>query len=140
MSQVAGHNGRPERPAIDTQTFHAVIRGERQGCAPGLARGLLAGASVLFGVGANLRRIAYDVGLLPVSRAGVPVVSVGNLTAGGTGKTPVVELLARTLRDRGRQVAVLSRGYKSRKLDRLQDWTLAFESRYAKDKINRTSS
>ncbi|NIP93458.1 MAG: tetraacyldisaccharide 4'-kinase, partial [Akkermansiaceae bacterium] len=49
-------------------------------------------------------------------------ISVGNLTVGGTGKTPVVELLARTLRDRGRRVAVLSRGYKSRKLEKLQEW------------------
>jgi tetraacyldisaccharide 4'-kinase len=50
------------------------------------------------------------------------VISVGNLTVGGTGKTPVVELLARTLRDRGRKVAVLSRGYKSKPLKTLQEW------------------
>jgi tetraacyldisaccharide 4'-kinase len=46
---------------------------------------------------------------------GVPVISIGNLTVGGTGKTPVVELLAKALRDRGRRVAILSRGYKSKR-------------------------
>ncbi len=44
---------------------------------------------------------------------GCPVVSVGNITVGGTGKTPVVELLARELTAGGRKVAILSRGYKS---------------------------
>ena len=44
---------------------------------------------------------------------GTTVISVGNLTVGGTGKTPVVELLAKTLRDQGRKVTILSRGYKS---------------------------
>ncbi len=47
---------------------------------------------------------------------------MGNLTVGGTGKTPVVELLAKTLRERGRRVAILSRGYKSRKLKEPQNW------------------
>jgi len=46
---------------------------------------------------------------------GCLVVSIGNLTVGGTGKTPVVELFARALRDGGRKVAILSRGYKSEK-------------------------
>ena len=53
---------------------------------------------------------------------GTQVVAIGNITVGGTGKTPVVELLARSLRDRGRRVAILSRGYKSRKLERPQHW------------------
>jgi tetraacyldisaccharide 4'-kinase len=44
---------------------------------------------------------------------GCMVISIGNLTVGGTGKTPVVEMFARALRERGRQVAILSRGYKS---------------------------
>ena len=46
---------------------------------------------------------------------GCLVVVVGNLTVGGTGKTPVVEIFARNLAQRGRKVAILSRGYKSRK-------------------------
>jgi tetraacyldisaccharide 4'-kinase len=70
----------------------------------------------------RLRLKAYRQHWFEQSRLATMVISVGNLTVGGTGKTPVVELLARTLRDRGRKVAVLSRGYKSRKLDEPQEW------------------
>jgi len=54
---------------------------------------------------------------------GTHVVSIGNLTVGGTGKTPVTEMLARALRERGRSVAILSRGYKSRRLKEPQRWS-----------------
>lgn len=59
----------------------------------------------------GLRASFYRLGLLSGYQAGVPVVSVGNLTVGGTGKTPVVDLLARKLLARGIPVAVVSRGY-----------------------------
>ena len=53
---------------------------------------------------------------------GCLVVVVGNLTVGGTGKTPVVEKFAKALRDRGRKVAILSRGYKSKSAPLWQKW------------------
>src|SRR5207244_2690672 len=53
----------------------------------------------------------YRAGLLPASRATVPVISIGNLTAGGTGKTPLTIALAARLMARGETVAVLARGY-----------------------------
>ena len=59
------------------------------------------------------RNQAYDRGWKKTSKAMVPVVSVGNLTAGGTGKSPTVAMLARWFRDRGTRVAILSRGYGS---------------------------
>ena len=62
----------------------------------------------------QLRLNLYGNRILRQHEMGCFVVSVGNLTTGGTGKTPVVELLARTLADRGRRVAVLSRGYRSK--------------------------
>lgn len=64
--------------------------------------------------GAQLKLWLYRNRILRDQPLGCLVVVVGNLTAGGTGKTPVVEKLARALRDRGRKVAILSRGYKSK--------------------------
>jgi len=58
-----------------------------------------------------VRNRGYDRGWLRSHSAAVPVVSVGNLTLGGTGKTPMVEWLARWFRCRGLRVAILSRGY-----------------------------
>jgi tetraacyldisaccharide 4'-kinase len=88
---------------------------------PGLAGALLAPplrlAEALFRAGAALRGALYDAGLLRAARAGVPVVSIGNLAVGGAGKTPVAMAVARRLAARGRRVAVLSRGYGASRRD-----------------------
>lgn len=68
-------------------------------------------ASLLMGMAVRLRNGLYDWKLLTSGRLPVPVISVGALTAGGSGKTPVVRYLARRLRDAGYRPAVLSRGY-----------------------------
>lgn len=65
----------------------------------------------LFGLSVRLRRSAYDRRWLKIERVSVPVISVGNISVGGTGKTPVVEWIARLLQDQGLVVGVLSRGY-----------------------------
>lgn len=71
----------------------------------------------------QLRLTLYEQGvLLRRKQFGCTVVSVGNLTVGGTGKTPVVELLARTLRKEGRRVAILSRGYRSQAKPAIVRW------------------
>jgi len=68
--------------------------------------------SVLFGAAAALRGAAYARGLLTRESLPVPVISVGNLAVGGTGKTPAVIALARALGASGKRVGILTRGYK----------------------------
>ncbi len=72
---------------------------------------LLAPAAALFAVAAAGRRGLYRLGVLPVGECGAPVVVVGNLTAGGGGKTPVVIALALELQKCGMNPGVVSRGY-----------------------------
>jgi tetraacyldisaccharide 4'-kinase len=95
------------------QYFHALIRGEQRGWWAALQRGGLRAVSVPYGGVVRLRNWLFDKGFKGSTRVNVPVVSVGNLTLGGTGKTPCVEYIARFYRTRGLRVAVLSRGYGS---------------------------
>ena len=68
--------------------------------------------SILYGVVVRTRIFFYSFGFWNPKRLPCPVISVGNITVGGTGKTPLVMALARRLMDRGIPVAILSRGYK----------------------------
>lgn len=66
-----------------------------------------------YAAGVSLRNIAYDTGLLRIYKASAAVISVGNITAGGTGKTPLVIWLANYFDQKGAKCAILTRGYKS---------------------------
>ncbi len=68
--------------------------------------------SFVFAAVVSLRYALYRTGVLRRFPLGVQVISIGNVTAGGTGKTPVTEIFARTLAEEGRKVAILSRGYR----------------------------
>ena len=97
----------------ERQFLKEVISGQRRDLAAALTRiGLSVVEPVYWGAVAA-RNYVYDHRWLAVHRAGLPVISVGNLTTGGTGKSPFVMWLARHFRDRGRRVCVLSRGYKA---------------------------
>lgn len=76
-----------------------------------MKRSLLAPAAWLYGAAASVRNRAYDRGWLAAEQLDCPVISVGNMTAGGTGKTPLVELIARALLAQGKKPAILTRGY-----------------------------
>ncbi len=77
-------------------------------------RGFLFFGSRIYRHVVQFRHWLYDKGIYRRNPLGCLVVSIGNLTCGGTGKTPVVEVFARTLSQKGRKVAILSRGYKSK--------------------------
>ena len=91
-----------------------VILEERKGIRESFVRALAYCLSKVFQVLVKTRRFLYNVRILRDSTLGVQVIAIGNLTVGGTGKTPVVEKFARELRDEGRNVAILSRGYRSK--------------------------
>ena len=91
-----------------------VIYGQRKGKRAALLRAVLYSLSKVFTVAVKARRFLYNFRILRDSTLGVQVIAIGNLTAGGTGKTPVVEKFARELQDAGRKVAILSRGYRSK--------------------------
>ena len=99
------------RRRINSEAWYAVIRGQRRGPVAMAARAGLRLASWPYGFATWARNRAFDRGWKTVHRAAVPVVSVGNLTLGGTGKTPCVEWVAKFFRERGVQVAIISRGY-----------------------------
>ncbi|MEQ1861431.1 MAG: tetraacyldisaccharide 4'-kinase [Chthoniobacteraceae bacterium] len=115
---------RLEQFAID------VILERRFGKRAAVLRWFLQALSWLFRGGVQTRLWLYRHSFAKQHYPGVLVISVGNLTVGGTGKTPVVERLARTLKNGGRRVAILSRGYKAKKpplLRRLQRKWLGME-------------
>ena len=93
------------------QAFLKLVRGETRGVIASCVRSGLGLASQGYRLGVAWRNRSYDRGKKAAFHPGVPVVSIGNLTLGGTGKTPMVEWVARWYRDREIRVAILSRGY-----------------------------
>src|SRR5438552_14781636 len=99
--------------AVETFVLEVIFE-QRPGKRAALVRGILSALSEIFAVGVKVRRFLYNARILRDSTLGVQVIAVGNLTVGGTGKTPVVEKFARELQHQGRTVAILSRGYRSK--------------------------
>jgi len=84
--------------------------------------GVLSALSTLFGWGVRLRNLLYDHRLLPSRRGPIPVIGVGNLAVGGTGKTPVSGWLISLLRAAGRRPALVARGYGRDELLLHREW------------------
>ena len=98
--------------SLDQNWFLETISGKRTGFFAAIARSLLFLASLVYRLAITLRNWFYESGLLKTHRVTLPVISIGNLTTGGTGKTPFVIWLSNRLNSEP-GVTVLSRGYGS---------------------------
>ncbi|MHB8897190.1 MAG: tetraacyldisaccharide 4'-kinase [Thermoguttaceae bacterium] len=96
---------------LSPSEFRNLISGRQRGVRAACLRTALAGAELPYRLAVGWRNRRYDRGGNRVHKVGVPVISVGNLTLGGTGKTPMVAWVARRLRDLAVRVTLISRGY-----------------------------
>lgn len=101
----------PRARAVHAQRFLEIVSGRERSLTAAAARAALGVAEGPYALAIALRNWRYDRNSDAVRRVSVPVISVGNLTVGGSGKTPMVKWIARRLRDRGVRVAIVSRGY-----------------------------
>ncbi len=98
---------------MDEQFAIDVLSGRRRGIIPTALRSACRVASWGYTAGMTLRNAAYDHGWLKTHRVDCPVISIGNITTGGTGKTPLVAWFAQRLQHAGYRPGILSRGYRS---------------------------
>lgn len=104
-------NSLAQKTVPSASDFRDLVSGRRRGVVPTLLRLVLRACEVPYSLAVQYRNRRYDGGKLEIHRVDVPVISVGNITTGGTGKTPMVEWIARWYRARGVRVALVSRGY-----------------------------
>jgi tetraacyldisaccharide 4'-kinase len=102
---------RKECDLLSPSRFREIVSGRQRGLGPDVLRGALRVAEWFYTAAVRWRNRRFDSGAANICRVDVPVVSVGNLTLGGTGKTPLVEWLARWFRGQSVRVALVSRGY-----------------------------
>lgn len=98
---------------MDEAAVHDLLSGRRRDLRARLLRSGLWLASVIYSVVIGLRNLGYQLGLLRIHRMPVPVISLGNLTTGGTGKTPLAAWLTNRMTAEGHKPGLLSRGYRS---------------------------
>jgi tetraacyldisaccharide 4'-kinase len=91
--------------------YRDLVEGRRTEPMDRLILGVLKGLSLFYSFALRLRAFAYGAGILKSHKLPCPVISVGNLTVGGTGKTPMVAWLASYLIGKGKRVVLISRGY-----------------------------
>jgi tetraacyldisaccharide 4'-kinase len=108
-----------------------VMSGQQTGLRASALRVAMAAAALPYGLASSMRNRIFDAGFRKMGRLPRPVISVGNITSGGTGKTPVIRWLAEQLRSAGQTVAILSRGY------RAQPGFLGDEQRMLSELLNR---
>ncbi len=111
------------------QYFLEIIRGRRRRPEDRLMIMILFVASRFYRMAVQMRLWMYSRRVYRPHALGCLVVSIGNLSCGGTGKTPVVEVFAKTLSQKGRRVAILSRGYRSKQRGLVEKLRQKYSSR-----------
>ena len=107
-----GGGGLKHGAAISQYIFHLAHAPERPWYAF-ILLGFLRGLSYLYGFGARVNLWLYEAGILSRSRLDCCVISIGNITVGGTGKTPTAQRVAKMIQKMGYRVVILNRGYRS---------------------------
>jgi tetraacyldisaccharide 4'-kinase len=98
---------------LNEQVFLNLISGKTHGILAGIGRLGLTILEPVYRAAIGLRNAGFDSGIRKPRRVNAPVISVGNLTTGGTGKTPVVALVVQILQQQGGIPGIISRGYRS---------------------------
>lgn len=101
-----------QREAFQTYLYKTV-HGETQGVLAAILLGLLRMFSLIYGFGVSIKLGLYKSGFLKQHKLDCRVISLGNITVGGTGKTPTAQRLASLIRDMGYRVVILNRGYRA---------------------------
>ena len=95
------------------EKYKEIITGQRRGAAAMTVRAVLRSAACLYDGVTSVRNLCIDSGLPSATKVDVPVISIGNLTTGGTGKTPLVAAVVRMLQTLNRRPGIVSRGYRA---------------------------
>lgn len=98
---------------MNQETYRRIVSGQDQSYAAKIWMFLFAAVSLVYGFVVRMRNLFFDWSILRSHSATVPVISVGNITAGGTGKTPLVIWLCNYLNNKGIRNGILTRGYKT---------------------------
>ncbi|MBQ3332909.1 MAG: tetraacyldisaccharide 4'-kinase [Thermoguttaceae bacterium] len=106
---------------MTAEDFRAIVSGQRRTPGALVARALLRAVSIPYGAAVRARNFLYDHHLFRRHTLARAVISVGNITLGGTGKSPMIAYLADAFVRRGRRAAILSRGYGAERPDRVND-------------------
>ena len=91
--------------------YLSILYGQQRGFIAALIKSTLSAFAYPYSAVLNTRGFLYKFGIVKSTRLPVKVISIGNITTGGTGKTPLVESMARYLHEKNKKVAILSRGY-----------------------------
>lgn len=98
---------------MNQETYRRIVSGQDQGFGVSFLRFLLRGVALIYGSVVRLRNMGYQLGIFRSHSVNVSVISIGNITAGGTGKTPLVIWLCNYLHNKGICCSILTRGYKT---------------------------